>query len=164
MCPLLQMDATCSLVEVGSIISLTLANIMLTHIHTYTRMRTHMHTHTGDGKVYVWDMSTRDCVHCFTDEGCLLGTKLAVSPSGSHVACGCDSGVVNVYSGEQCLRTGGDWSTTTTTSASTTAAAAPLMLSPYPKPLKSITNLTTAIDQVCFNSTGYVKNETFLNP
>ena len=115
-----------------------------THTHTLT------HTHPGDGKVYVWDMSTRDCVHCFTDEGCLLGTKLAVSPSGTHIACGCDSGVVNVYSGEQCLRTGGDWSTT----AATVAAEAPApKLSPYPKPLKSIRNLTTAIDQVCFNST-----------
>ena len=109
----------------------------------------HTHTHitcTGDGKIYVWDMSTRDC-----DEGCLLGTKLAMSPSGSHLACGCDSGVVNVYSGEQCLRTGGDWSPS---SVSSTAAAPGL--SPYPKPLKSIRNLTTAIDQVCFNSTRYV--------
>lgn len=89
-------------------------------------------------------MSTRDCVHCFTDEGCLLGTKLAVSPSGTYVACGSDSGVVNVYSGEQCLKAAGDWGTTT---------AAVSRLSPNPKPLKSIMNLTTAIDQVCFNST-----------
>ena len=93
-------------------------------------------------------MSTRDCVHCFTDEGCLLGTKLAVSPSGTRIACGSDSGVVNVYSGGQCLKTGGEWSTTT----SITVAAAPA-LSPNPKPLKSVMNLTTAIDQVCFNST-----------
>ena len=124
------------------------------HVCISQLIRSHSHTHltcTGDGKVYVWDMSTRDCVHCFTDEGCLLGTKLAVSPSGSHLACGCDSGVVNVYSGEQCLRNGGDWNTS---SVSSTAAVPGL--SPYPKPLKSIRNLTTAIDQVCFNSTRYV--------
>lgn len=125
--------------------------INFTYVLANWYVHTHTHTCTGDGKVYVWDMSTRDCVHCFTDEGCLLGTKLAVSPSGSHLACGCDSGVVNVYSGEQCLRTGGDWSPS---SVSSTAAAPGL--SPYPKPLKSIRNLTTAIDQVCFNSTRYV--------
>ena len=109
-------------------------------------------------------MSTRDCVHCFTDEGCVLGTKLAVSPSGTHIACGCDSGVVNVYSGEQCLRTGGVWSTTTIGTTTMTAAAAQARLSPYPKPLKSIPNLTTAIDQVCFNSTRLAsieKNDVF---
>lgn len=86
----------------------------------------------------MWDMSTRDCVHCFTDEGCLLGTKLSVSPSGSYVACGSDSGVVNVYGRDQCLAVDGE---------------PPPSLSSNPKPLKSIMNLTTTIDQVCFNST-----------
>ena len=145
-CPLLQMGTTCSLLEVSLIyFACVLTLPVFSHAHTHTHSHTHTHTHTGDGKVYMWDMSTRDCVHCFTDEGCLLGTKLAISPDGTHIACGSDSGVVNVYSGEKCLRTGGDWSITT-------MAAAP-GLSPNPKPLKSVKNLTTAIDQVCFNST-----------
>ena len=43
---------------------------------------------SGDGEVYVWDLSSRRCVHKFTDEGCVLGTKVAVSPDGQRVACG----------------------------------------------------------------------------
>lgn len=46
------------------------------------------HLLTGDGEVYVWDLSSRQCVHKFTDEGCVLGTKMAVSPDGQRVACG----------------------------------------------------------------------------
>lgn len=85
----------------------------------------------GDGKVYVWDLSTRDCVHCFTDDGCVLGTALAVSPDGRYVACGSDSGVVNIYD-EQCLRR------------------------EHPTPLKSLMNLTVGVDHAHINSTRYV--------
>lgn len=46
------------------------------------------HFSSGDGEVYVWDLSSRRCVHKFTDEGCVLGTKVAVSPDGQRVACG----------------------------------------------------------------------------
>ncbi len=42
----------------------------------------------GDGEVYVWDMKTRDCVHHFTDEGCIDGTSIAVSPNGQYIATG----------------------------------------------------------------------------
>ena len=76
--------------------------------------------------MYVWDLSTRDCVHSFTDEGCLLGTSLAVAPNNKYVACGSDCGVVNVYDG-QCLT------------------------SERPTPLKSIMNLTTSISCASFN-------------
>lgn len=86
----------------------------------------------GEGKVYVWDMSARDCVHCFVDEGCIHGTRLAISPSNQYIACGSDSGVVNLYAGTQCLSTG---------------------YSRAPKPVKSVMNLTTGIDSLCFNPT-----------
>lgn len=97
--------------------------------------------HTGDGKVYVWDMSTRDCVHSFNDEGCLTGTKLAVSPNSQYIACGSDSGVVNVYETEQCLKNAS------------------------PQPLRAVSNLTTSIDHMCFNSTryGWLQPEIMLN-
>ena len=77
-------------------------------------------------------MSTRDCVHCFTDEGCVTGTTVAISPNGRYVACGSDSGVVNVYEEEECLR------------------------HTAPKPLRAVMNLTTSIEHTCFNSTRYL--------
>ena len=84
----------------------------------------------ADGHVYVWDLHSRDCVHRFIDDGCIKGTCLGVSPSGSHVACGSDSGVVNLY----------DWSS--------------CFLDSKPKPLKAIMNLTTSINSVQFNHSG----------
>ena len=85
--------------------------------------------------MYVWDMSTRDCVHCFTDEGCLTGTTVAISPNGRYVACGSDSGVVNVYEKEECLR------------------------NIAPKPLRAVMNLTTSVENTCFNSTRYLMHK-----
>lgn len=42
-------------------------------------------------------MNTRSCVHKFVDDGCVLGTSIAVSPTQQYLACGSSSGVVNVY-------------------------------------------------------------------
>lgn len=105
----------------------------------------------GDGEVYVWDMNTRTCLHKFTDDGCLMGTSLAASKDGQYLACGyvnlvsidekmiffnscifslqirSDSGVINVYD-NKCFNQS------------------------KPKPLKSVTNLTTPIDGTLFNS------------
>ena len=50
------------------------------------------------GEVYIWDMQSRRCVNKFVDDGCILGTALAVSSSQQFLACGSSSGVVNVYS------------------------------------------------------------------
>lgn len=82
----------------------------------------------ADGQVYVWDMSSHECVHRFVDDGCTTGLSLAVSPDGTRFACGADSGVVNIYD-EECLS------------------------KERPKPLKALMNLTTAADLLCFNST-----------
>jgi WD40 repeat protein len=41
-----------------------------------------------DGRIYVWDLSTRQCTHTFVDEGCLRSTALAASPDGVHIATG----------------------------------------------------------------------------
>lgn len=56
-----------------------------------------MFSHGGDGEVYVWDLNTRECVHKFIDEGCLVGSALGVSPNGKLLACGSSTGVVNIY-------------------------------------------------------------------
>ncbi|XP_068581927.1 U3 small nucleolar RNA-associated protein 18 homolog isoform X2 [Cebidichthys violaceus] len=80
-----------------------------------------------DGEVYVWDMRSSRCVNRFTDEGCVKGTSIASSPNGQYLACGSQSGVVNVYSQEACLN------------------------SANPKPLKSVMNLLTSATSLTFN-------------
>ncbi|KAL6499533.1 hypothetical protein OROGR_027443 [Orobanche gracilis] len=81
----------------------------------------------GDGKIYHWDMRTRTCFHIGVDEGCLNGTSLCTSPVGNLFAAGSDSGIVNVYNGDEFL--GGKR-----------------------KPIKAIDNLTTKVDFMKFNS------------
>ncbi|KAL6561655.1 hypothetical protein OROMI_017256 [Orobanche minor] len=81
----------------------------------------------GDGKIYHWDMRTRTCFHIGVDEGCLNGTSLCTSPVGNLFAAGSDSGIVNVYNGDDFL--GGKR-----------------------KPIKAIENLTTKVDFMKFNS------------
>lgn len=85
-----------------------------------------MLTSGSDGKVYVWDLRMNKCMHVFTDEGCVKSTSLAVSANGDYIACGSDSGVVNVYD-QSCL---------TKTS---------------PKPIKAVMNLTTEISHLEFH-------------
>ena len=81
--------------------------------------------------MYVWDIRSRDCIHRFTDEGCVKGTTLGVSPNGQFIATGSSSGVVNIYD-ETC------------------------MSQSKPRPLKALMNLTTSIDKVAFNHTSEI--------
>lgn len=90
-----------------------------------------MFTAGDDGEVYIWDMNTRSCVHKFRDEGCLNSTSLAASRDGQYLACGSDSGVVNIYDNQRLDQT-------------------------QPTPLKAIMNLTTSINNVAFNSTSEI--------
>lgn len=90
-----------------------------------------MFTAGGDGEVCIWDMNTRSCVHKFRDEGCLNSTSLAASRDGQYLACGSDSGVVNIYDNQCSHQT-------------------------QPKPLKAIMNLTTSVNKVAFNSTSEI--------
>uniref|UniRef100_UPI0037E8BEC7 U3 small nucleolar RNA-associated protein 18 homolog n=1 Tax=Semicossyphus pulcher TaxID=241346 RepID=UPI0037E8BEC7 len=80
-----------------------------------------------EGEVYVWDMRSSRCVNRFTDDGCVKGTSIAASRNGRYLACGSQSGVVNVYSQEACLN------------------------SANPKPLKAIMNLLTSATSLTFN-------------
>ena len=76
-------------------------------------------------------MGSRDCVHRFTDDGCVRGTTLTVSPNGEFIATGSDSGVVNIYN-RSCLSV------------------------PKPRPLRAVMNLTTSVDNMSFNPSGEV--------
>uniref|UniRef100_A0A3Q4N336 U3 small nucleolar RNA-associated protein 18 homolog n=1 Tax=Neolamprologus brichardi TaxID=32507 RepID=A0A3Q4N336_NEOBR len=85
-----------------------------------------------DGEVYVWDMRSSRCVNRFTDDGCVRGTSIASSQNGQYLACGSQSGVVNVYSQEACLN------------------------SANPKPLKAVMNLLTSATALTFNPTSEI--------
>ncbi|XP_071320771.1 U3 small nucleolar RNA-associated protein 18 homolog [Trachinotus anak] len=85
-----------------------------------------------EGEVYVWDMRSSRCVHRFTDDGCVKGTSIAASRNGQYLACGSQSGVVNVYSQEACLN------------------------SSNPKPLKAVMNLLTSATSLTFNPTSEI--------
>ncbi|XP_006001287.1 U3 small nucleolar RNA-associated protein 18 homolog [Latimeria chalumnae] len=86
-----------------------------------------IYANSDDGDVYIWDVKSRKCTNRFTDEGCLHGTCIAVSRNGQYVACGSNSGVVNVYTHDHCLR------------------------ETNPKPVKAIMNLVTAASSLAFN-------------
>ncbi|XP_059625955.1 U3 small nucleolar RNA-associated protein 18 homolog [Cornus florida] len=81
----------------------------------------------GDGHIYHWDLRTRACFHKAVDEGCINGTALCTSPTGTFFAAGSDSGIVNVYNRQEFL--GGKR-----------------------KPIKTIENLTTKVDFMKFNN------------
>ncbi|XP_063228697.1 U3 small nucleolar RNA-associated protein 18 homolog isoform X2 [Bacillus rossius redtenbacheri] len=87
-----------------------------------------LYSHGDGGQVYVWGVASRACEHRFTDDGCVHGSSLAVSPCGRLLACGSRSGVVNLYD--------------------TAAAEAQVA----PRPLKAFPNLTTAASALRFDS------------
>jgi U3 small nucleolar RNA-associated protein 18 len=92
----------------------------------FTPDGSHLLSTGSDGHVYIWSMSSRNCVHRFTDEGATRGTSIAISSNGAHIACGSDSGVVNLYN-KDCYHESS------------------------PRPYKTIMNLTTSVDHLTFN-------------
>ncbi|XP_068458038.1 U3 small nucleolar RNA-associated protein 18 homolog isoform X3 [Clinocottus analis] len=91
-----------------------------------------VYANSEDGEVYVWDMRSSRCVNRFTDEGCVKGTAISASPNGQFLACGSQSGVVNIYSQEACLN------------------------SANPKPVKAVMNLLTSATSMTFNPTSEI--------
>lgn len=85
-----------------------------------------LYSHGDGGEVFVWDMNTRNCVQKFHDDGCIKGTAISLSPDGQLIACGSDSGVVNMYNSDTASQ---------------------------PKLAKILLNLTTPITRLKFNST-----------
>lgn len=99
---------------------------------SFTRDGTRMFSFGDTGTVFVWDMNTLSCVHTFIDEGCVQGTSIAVSPNNQYVACGSQSGIVNIYDADVCQK------------------------NRSPKPLKAIMNLTTVCNKAKFNCTSEI--------
>ncbi|GFV62804.1 u3 small nucleolar RNA-associated protein 18 homolog [Trichonephila clavipes] len=99
---------------------------------TFNRDGTKMYSFGVTGEVYVWDMSSRTCIHKFMDEGCIAGTAIAISPNDQFLATGSDSGIVNIYDNTTLYGT------------------------QSPQPKKPIMNLVTKITDLKFNSTSEI--------
>lgn len=99
--------------------------------------------------MYTWDLRSQRCLHQHRDEGVVSCTSLALSPDSSFLATGDSMGVVNIYSRPAGL-------------------LAPFNPSPQqqqqqpwglggvepaatPSPLKTLMNLTTAVDSLLFS-------------
>ncbi|EPB77360.1 WD domain, G-beta repeat protein [Ancylostoma ceylanicum] len=80
---------------------------------------------TERGEVVIW--SLQGSQHVFRDEGAVRGTKIRLSPDGSKVACGSNTGIVNVYD------------------------VADVRKSTDPKPSTVASNLVTSCDSIAFN-------------
>jgi U3 small nucleolar RNA-associated protein 18 len=109
------------------------------HAVTFSADTRYLFAFGADKDVYVFDVQTRghECIHKFTDFGCLSGTALAVSDNMKYIATGCKSGVVNLYNLSESLKSNGSSRN-------------------HPKPLKSFMNLTTPCTSLKFNSTSEI--------
>lgn len=90
----------------------------------------HLYAYTDDSNIYVFDISTRQCIYRHYDNAGVHGQSIAVASSGLHYATGSDSGIVNIYSTEQ-LHKHTDNS--------------------QPQPLHTLTNITVPIDTLLYN-------------
>lgn len=99
---------------------------------TFNKDGTKMYSHGEAGQVYIWDLGSRRCLHKWTDEGCISGTSIALSPNEQYFATGSDVGVVNIYDNLQ------------------------LSSVTNPKPMKTFMNLTTGVTSLKFNHTSEI--------
>ncbi|EPS74299.1 hypothetical protein M569_00455, partial [Genlisea aurea] len=90
----------------------------------------------GDGRIYLWDVRKMRCVDVVVDEGCVKGTALCGSHDGRWLAAGSESGIVNVYGGEEFFGNERDDDGKKKKKG---------------RPVKVIENLTTRVDTVKFN-------------
>ncbi|KAI1719687.1 U3 small nucleolar RNA-associated protein 18 like protein [Ditylenchus destructor] len=79
------------------------------HLHTFrahnqlvdfsfsTADRNIIYALAEDGSVYTWDLKDRSNQTYFMDEGCVKASCLATSANGQFLACGSNTGVINVY-------------------------------------------------------------------
>lgn len=89
----------------------------------------YLFTHCVDSEVNIFNIAEQKFLHRFTDDGCINGSTVSISPNGQMLAASSQQGVVNVYNYND------------------------VMVQKYPRPVKTIMNLTTAISSTTFNHT-----------
>uniref|UniRef100_A0A8R1XSE4 Uncharacterized protein n=1 Tax=Onchocerca volvulus TaxID=6282 RepID=A0A8R1XSE4_ONCVO len=81
-----------------------------------------------NGQVFMWNIRKPKEQQTFYDEGSVRGTVIRVSENGQYIACGSNTGIVNLYDSADVLKNSS------------------------PKPIKVFDNLTTSIDCMTFNT------------
>ncbi|CAG9539478.1 unnamed protein product [Cercopithifilaria johnstoni] len=81
-----------------------------------------------NGQVFIWNIRKSKEQQTFYDEGSVRGTIMRISENGQYIACGSNTGIVNLYDSADALRNS------------------------FPKPIKVFDNLTTTIDYMAFNT------------
>lgn len=106
----------------------------------------HLLTSGKEGLVHVWDLRMQRCIQQQQDQGTILGTSLAISPSADMFAAGSDSGVVNLYKGAGLLGR-------QSAHAGASSLALPAHVRPA-EPVKSFLNLRDEVDTLSFSPDG----------
>lgn len=94
---------------------------------TFSRDSKYLFAHSNDCEVNIYDIGQQRCIHRFIDEGCINGSTIAISPNNQLLAAASQQGVVNIYDYDEVLK------------------------NKFPKPQKTILNLTTAVTSTTFN-------------
>ncbi|KHN73313.1 U3 small nucleolar RNA-associated protein 18 -like protein [Toxocara canis] len=87
---------------------------------------------TDGGEVFIWDIRRPEQQKKFSDEGAVHGTVVHISRNEQFIACGSNTGIVNLYEMGEVLKTN------------------------EPKPLACFDQLTTSADFVCFSGDSQV--------
>lgn len=99
---------------------------------TFSTNSGQLFTHSTDNEVNVFDLRQQRTSHRFTDDGCISGRTISISPNGRLLATGSAEGIVNVYDADQVL------------------------LAKFPQPIKVISNLATGLTMTRFNATSEI--------
>nr|CDS32257.1 U3 small nucleolar RNA associated protein 18 [Hymenolepis microstoma] len=101
--------------------------------HCFSQDGNLLNAFSSDGSIFVFDMRKNTLpMHRWYDYSCVGGCSLAISNDSKYIACGSESGYVNIYTWKSVMKD----------------------LTKRPKPLKTVGNLVTAVDQLRFHPFG----------
>ncbi|CAH0725285.1 unnamed protein product, partial [Brenthis ino] len=98
---------------------------------TFSHNSEQLYCYGAQGEITIWDLSMYRSVKKFYDNGCVTASCISTSKCGKLLATGSGEGIVNIYETKNLTTTG-------------------------PFPLKTISNLTTKITYLSFNSSSEI--------